>query len=139
MLAPMPSTTCRALLISPRCITGGTIMIYPNLREVLGCGYLMPPLGLLTVAALLPRSWDVRLIDHNFQKLTTEDLDQADIVMTGGMLTQQHDALEIIRLAHARQARGRRRARPHLEPARLQRGGFPSARRSRKRDGRLSR
>jgi radical SAM superfamily enzyme YgiQ (UPF0313 family) len=98
----MPSTTCRALLISPRCIAGGTIMIYPNLREVLGCGYLMPPLGLLTVAALLPRSWDVRLIDHNFQKLTTEDLDQADIVMTGGMLTQQHDALEIIRLAHAR-------------------------------------
>jgi radical SAM superfamily enzyme YgiQ (UPF0313 family) len=43
-----------------------------------------------------------RLIDRNFQKLTTEDLDQADIVMTGGMITQQNDTLEIIRTAHAR-------------------------------------
>jgi radical SAM superfamily enzyme YgiQ (UPF0313 family) len=77
-------------------------MIYPELREVLGCGYLMPPLGLLTVAALLPRSWDVRLIDHNFQKLSIDDLDRADVVMTGGMLTQQNDTLEIIRLAQAR-------------------------------------
>jgi radical SAM superfamily enzyme YgiQ (UPF0313 family) len=98
----MSSTGYRALLISPRCVTGGTIMIYPKLREALGFGYLMPPLGLLTVAALLPRSWDVRLIDHNFQKLTTEDLDWADIVMTGGMLTQQNDTLEIIRIAHVR-------------------------------------
>src|SRR5215471_16411179 len=98
----MSSTSCRALLISPRCVTGGTIMIYPQLREVLGFGYVIPPLGLLTVAALLPRSWDIRLIDRNFQKLTAEDLDHADIVMTGGMLTQQNDTLEIIRLAHAR-------------------------------------
>jgi radical SAM superfamily enzyme YgiQ (UPF0313 family) len=98
----MPSSSCRALLISPRCVSGGTIMVYPKLREVLGLGYVIPPLGLLTVAALLPRSWDVRLIDHNFQKLTTEDLDRADIVMTGGMLTQQNDTLEIIGLAHAR-------------------------------------
>jgi radical SAM superfamily enzyme YgiQ (UPF0313 family) len=98
----MPSTSCRALLISPRCVSGGTIMIYPKLREALGFGYLFPPLGLLTVAALLPRSWDIRLIDRNFQNLTREDVDRADIVMTGGMLTQQNDTLEIIRLAHAR-------------------------------------
>jgi radical SAM superfamily enzyme YgiQ (UPF0313 family) len=98
----MPLTSCRALLINSRCVSGGTIMIYPKLREALGFGYVIPPLGLLTVAALLPRSWDIRLIDRNFQKLTTEDLDQADIVMTGGMITQQNDTLEIIRTAHAR-------------------------------------
>jgi radical SAM superfamily enzyme YgiQ (UPF0313 family) len=77
-------------------------MIYPKLRDILGCGYLMPPLGLLTVAALLPRSWEIRLIDRNFQKLAMHDLDWADVVMIGGMLTQQNDALEIIRIAHAR-------------------------------------
>ena len=132
----MPATTCRALLVCPRCITGGTIMIYPILREVLGCGYFMPPLGLLTVAALLPRSWDIRLIDHNFQELTMDDLDQADIVMTGGMLTQQIDTLEIIRTAHAR-------GKPVVvggpdvtsSPPRLQPRRFPSARGGRRCDG----
>lgn len=59
-----------------------------------------PPLGLLTVAALLPPDWRVRLVDRNARALHGCDLDWADMVMTGGMLPQRADTLEIIELAH---------------------------------------
>jgi radical SAM superfamily enzyme YgiQ (UPF0313 family) len=60
-----------------------------------------PPLGLITVAALLPREWRVRLTDRNAEELTAADLKWADLVMTGGMLSQRHDTLAVIALAHA--------------------------------------
>jgi radical SAM superfamily enzyme YgiQ (UPF0313 family) len=59
-----------------------------------------PPLGLITVAALLPSGWNIRLINRNAEELTTSDLDWADVVMTGGMLTQQEDTLSLIELCH---------------------------------------
>jgi len=54
------------------------------------------------VAALLPRSWECRLVNRNTEELHEADLDWADLVMTGGMLPQQPDALRVIELAHAR-------------------------------------
>jgi radical SAM superfamily enzyme YgiQ (UPF0313 family) len=53
------------------------------------------------VAALLPRAWDVRLVDRNVEELSDADLVWADVVLTGGMLPQQRDALEIVARAHA--------------------------------------
>jgi radical SAM superfamily enzyme YgiQ (UPF0313 family) len=97
----MAAIDCRVLLVSPR-YTSNNIMVYKKMCETVGAHYPTAPLGLMTVAALLPPSWSVRLIDRNTGPLTAADLDAADIVMTGGMLTQQHDALEVIRLAHAR-------------------------------------
>ena len=44
-----------------------------------------PPLGLLTVSALLPESWERRLVDLNVQSLKSRDIEWADMVMTGGM------------------------------------------------------
>jgi radical SAM superfamily enzyme YgiQ (UPF0313 family) len=58
-----------------------------------------PPLGLLTLAALLPHHWNVRLVDRNAQALTEGDLAWADMVMTGGMLPQRPDTLNVIQLA----------------------------------------
>jgi radical SAM superfamily enzyme YgiQ (UPF0313 family) len=55
---------------------------------------------MITVAAMLPRSWNVRLVDRNTQELRQEDLAWADMVMAGGMLAQQFDTLKIIELAH---------------------------------------
>jgi radical SAM superfamily enzyme YgiQ (UPF0313 family) len=68
------------------------------------CG-MNPPLGLITVAALCPATWDIRLIDHAFQELRDEDLAWADLVMVSAMHAQRADALET--LARAR-AMGRR-------------------------------
>jgi radical SAM superfamily enzyme YgiQ (UPF0313 family) len=76
--------------------------MYKTVCDIVGAGYPIPPLGLLTVAALLPATWDIRLIDRNFQKVDEENLEWADVVLTGGMLTQQNDTLAIIELAKAR-------------------------------------
>jgi radical SAM superfamily enzyme YgiQ (UPF0313 family) len=75
--------------------------MYKSVCDIVGAGYPTPPLGLLTVAALLPSNWEVRLIDRNFQTIEAADLEWADVIMTGGMMTQQNDTLAIIRLAQA--------------------------------------
>ncbi len=55
-----------------------------------------PPLGLLTVAAMLPPDWDKRLVDVNVEALTDEDLAWADLVFIGGMAVQRGSAAQII-------------------------------------------
>ncbi|UCE82949.1 MAG: DUF4070 domain-containing protein [Deltaproteobacteria bacterium] len=55
-----------------------------------------PPLGLLTVAALLPDDWDIRLVDLNIEKLKDKDLVWADYVMISAMLIQKKSVLSII-------------------------------------------
>lgn len=59
-------------------------------------------LGLITLAAMLPAHWTVRLVNRNTETLDEADLDWADLVMTGGMLFQQADSLRLIRRAQAR-------------------------------------
>jgi radical SAM superfamily enzyme YgiQ (UPF0313 family) len=56
----------------------------------------MPPLGLATVAAMLPSDWPVRILDRNIEEVTDEDILSADLVMTGGMLPQRADILQTI-------------------------------------------
>ncbi len=60
------------------------------------------PLGLITVAAMLPTSWKVRLIDCNTEAVDEADLAWADLIFTGGMLPQQADTLRLIELCRAR-------------------------------------
>jgi radical SAM superfamily enzyme YgiQ (UPF0313 family) len=67
---------------------------------MVGAKYPAAPLGLLTVAALLPQKWSFRLIDENVEPLLNDHLIWADIVFTGGMLTQQKNMLNFIRKAH---------------------------------------
>lgn len=55
-----------------------------------------PPLGLLTVAAMLPGEWEVRLVDTNVRPLTDDDLAWADAVMVTAMAVQQDSARQII-------------------------------------------
>jgi radical SAM superfamily enzyme YgiQ (UPF0313 family) len=61
-----------------------------------------PPLGMMTLAALLPRDWNIRLINRNAEELKTADIDWADMVMTGGMLPQQKDTLLLVELSQSR-------------------------------------
>jgi len=61
---------------------------------------LMPPLGLITIAALLPRDYDVRLIDLNFQKLTGEDVASADMVFLSAMIVQKESFHQVVTLCN---------------------------------------
>jgi len=56
----------------------------------------LPPLGLLTVAAMLPAAWPKRLVDVNVTRLTQEDLDWADYAFISGMTVQRRSAHQII-------------------------------------------
>ncbi|QIE57417.1 B12-binding domain-containing radical SAM protein [Pikeienuella piscinae] len=75
---------------------------YVETCELVGAKYPAPPLGLITVAAMLPESWRVRLVDRNVAELTDEEIDAADLVMFGGMITQQMDLLATAARAKAR-------------------------------------
>lgn len=55
-----------------------------------------PPLGLLTVAAMLPKSWSLKLVDLNTDQLLDQDILWADMVFLSGMLVQKESVLEII-------------------------------------------
>jgi len=60
---------------------------------------LMPPLGLITVAALCPRRWTIRLIDLAFEELRDEDLLWADLVMLSAMQVQFDDVARTLERA----------------------------------------
>ncbi len=56
----------------------------------------MPPLGLLTVAAMLPKEWEKRLIDMNVTRLADSDLDWADYVLVSAMVVQRQGVWQLI-------------------------------------------
>jgi radical SAM superfamily enzyme YgiQ (UPF0313 family) len=55
-----------------------------------------PPLGLLTIGAMLPRNWTLRLMDMNVTTVTLKDLEWADIALVSGMSVQRRSARDII-------------------------------------------
>ncbi|MBN1337381.1 MAG: B12-binding domain-containing radical SAM protein [Deltaproteobacteria bacterium] len=89
----------RALLVFPR-FGSSSFWNYEETCKVVGARYTAAPLGLTTVAALLPAAWELRLVDRNVRPLEADDLAWADLVLTGGMMPQQRDTLEVIRRAH---------------------------------------
>ncbi|MCI0376785.1 MAG: B12-binding domain-containing radical SAM protein [Gemmataceae bacterium] len=61
-----------------------------------------PPLGLMTVAAMLPGGWEHRLVDLNVQPLADADIDWADLVFTSAMIVQQDSLRSILARSKAR-------------------------------------
>src|SRR2546426_5209243 len=64
-----------------------------------------PPLGLLTISAMLPDTWERRLVDLNVQSLKPADIAWADVVFASAMLVQK-DSLR--RVVERCQAQGKR-------------------------------
>lgn len=95
-----PDQPIRCLLIH----TKFSEFSYWNYRiscEARGAKSPSAPLGLITVAALLPQHWDFRLMDLNSREFSQADWDWADIVCLGGMLPQQKAMLGYIDKANA--------------------------------------
>ncbi len=83
-----------ALLIYPE--FPDTFWSFKHALKFLGKRAAQPPLGLMTVAALLPRAWNKRLVDTNVELLRDRDLAWADVVLLSGMHIQRESLLAIV-------------------------------------------
>jgi radical SAM superfamily enzyme YgiQ (UPF0313 family) len=82
------------------------LLIYPEFPDTfwsftdalsfIGKKASFPPLGLMTVTALLPEEWDKRLVDTNVERLKDKDIAWADLVFIGGMAVQRTSVRQII-------------------------------------------
>lgn len=63
---------------------------------------MLPPLGLVTVAAILPQDWEFKLVDRNVREVTQVEWDWADLVILSAMIVQKEDLLEQIQEAKRR-------------------------------------
>ena len=115
----------KALMVWPR--IPNSFWAFNGMLELLPEKAVMPPLGLITVAALCPAEWTMRLVDQAVEDLTDDDIRWADLVMVGGMEVQKEGMHEVLVARPApRPADHRRR------PLRQQRTGtHHGARRSR--------
>ena len=78
------------LLIYPECPE--TFWSFKHALRFLSKRAGSPPLGLLTVAAMLPKEWNKRLVDLHVQKLRPTDLEWADMAFVSGMIIQRESA-----------------------------------------------
>ena len=60
-----------------------------------------PPLGLLTVSAMLPSDWERRLVDMNVETLWPEDVEWADMVFISAMIVQRESLEEVVELCRS--------------------------------------
>ncbi len=90
----------KVLLIQPKFLT--SFWSLAEACKLAGRKTLLPPLGLLTVAALLPVTWNFRLADLNVRALITDDWQWADLVMISGMIIQREGILSLVREAKDR-------------------------------------
>ncbi|MGC8657948.1 MAG: B12-binding domain-containing radical SAM protein [Desulfomonilaceae bacterium] len=90
----------RILLINPE--FPPSYWSFPEQLKFLRAKTMVPPLGLLTLAALLPRDWELRLVDLAAQPISDLDWNWPDIVMMSGMLIQKNNLLELVREAKSK-------------------------------------
>jgi radical SAM superfamily enzyme YgiQ (UPF0313 family) len=75
-----------------------TFWSYEKILELVNRKVLLPPLGLVTVAALLPQHWEMKLVDRNVREVTAAEWDWAELVVISGMIVQKADmAVQIAR------------------------------------------
>ena len=87
----------KALLLYPR--FPQSFWSYDRCMEMAGLKAVIPPLGIITVAALLPQDWEIRFYDRNVKVETEADWEWCDIVILSAMLVQKPDFHALIQKA----------------------------------------
>lgn len=90
----------KALLIQPK--SGFSFWSFPRALRLTGKKANSLPLGLLTVAALFPSRWKLRLVDRAVRDLTEDDWNWADIVLLSGNVLHRTNLLQLIKEANHR-------------------------------------
>jgi radical SAM superfamily enzyme YgiQ (UPF0313 family) len=91
---PLKEQTLNILLVYPRYTE--TFWSFKHALKFVSKKAAFPPLGLLTVAALLPPNWEKKLVDMNTDNLKDKDITWADYVFISAMDIQRESAREII-------------------------------------------
>jgi radical SAM superfamily enzyme YgiQ (UPF0313 family) len=68
-----------------------TFWSYEKILELVNRKVLLPPLGMVTVAALLPQTWEMKLVDRNVREVTEAEWNWAELVVISGMIVQKAD------------------------------------------------
>src|SRR5512143_757785 len=84
----------KILLISPP--TPDTFWSFRHVLRFVSKRAAFPPLGLLTVAAMLPADWQLKLVDLNVRRLRDSDLRWADYVMLSAMIVHRDSVRDIV-------------------------------------------
>jgi radical SAM superfamily enzyme YgiQ (UPF0313 family) len=84
----------KILLVYPR--YPDTFWSFKHALKFISKKAVFPPLGLLTVAAMLPEEWEKKFVDLNTTTLLDKDLEWADYVFLSAMVAQQDSAREVI-------------------------------------------
>ena len=63
---------------------------------------MLPPLGLVTVAAILPQEWEFKLVDRNVRYVSEQEWQWADLVILSGMIVQKEDMINQVKEAKSR-------------------------------------
>ncbi|MBV5260265.1 DUF4070 domain-containing protein [Synechococcus moorigangaii CMS01] len=90
----------RVLLVYP--VFPPTFWSYEKILELVNRKVLLPPLGLITVAAILPQEWEFKLVDRNIRDVTEAEWAWADLVLMSAMIVQKEDLLDQIKEAKKR-------------------------------------
>jgi radical SAM superfamily enzyme YgiQ (UPF0313 family) len=88
------------LLLSPK--TPDTFWSFAHALPFVAKRACLPPLGLLTVAGMLPEAWDLRLVDLDVEPLSDAEIDAADVVFLSGMIVHRESAHDIARRCRER-------------------------------------
>ncbi|WP_414549134.1 B12-binding domain-containing radical SAM protein [Anabaena sp. CCY 0017] len=84
----------KALLIWP--IMPNSFWSYQETLDLAGLRSTNPPLGLITIAAMLPSDWEIRFVDRNISLETDTDWHWCDLVIISAMIIQKQDFRELI-------------------------------------------
>jgi radical SAM superfamily enzyme YgiQ (UPF0313 family) len=87
----------RALLVYPQ--FPKTFWSYEKILELVDRKVVLPPLGLITVAAILPQEWEFKLVDRNVRAVTEAEWQWADVVIVSAMIVQKKDFVSQIQAA----------------------------------------